>query len=253
MHLKRLISALYAVFCLVSAWSQESPAAWLRAFPITGYQVALNDSQVVIQVELPPDMAIRDKQAGVLTGIYRSSVLDTGTRGSGRCQLIKAPYHYFAIRLVPGVPAPQEGDLLYTLMDSTPVHYGLIPRLAGHFILLRTVEDQPLYDRFQVFRDWSSRQEHALLDSLVRDIRFTGTYFMENDPSADRKIEKGTYAGQQVLTLMKSCRQEQVLDFLRYMLARPRLYAGREWKISEIFATWLQGGAPTVQPGGRKG
>lgn len=248
MYRKTLFSILYALLISAYARSQGSAAAILRAFPITDYQVPLNDTMVVVQVDLPAGLLIRDKQAGVLTGIYRTASSDTGRRGTGRCHLIKAPYHYFAIRMQPGSPAPRAGDLLYTVMDSTPVFYGLIPRLAGHFILLRTVYDEPLYDRFQVFRDWTIQQENNLLDSLVGDIRFTGTYFMENDPASDRTIEKGDYAGQQVFTLMKNCRKEQVMDFLRYMLARPRLYAGREWKIAEIYATWLQSGAPTVHP-----
>ena len=34
--------------------------------------------------------------------------------------------------------------------------------------------------------------------------------------------------------------------FLKYIIARPKNYAGNSWKISEIFATWIDGGTPTV-------
>ena len=60
------------------------------------------------------------------------------------------------------------------------------------------------------------------------------------------KIKGGKYDGKLVLNTMMICGKGDVTDFLEYMIARPRLYAGHEWKISEIFATWLSEGTPTV-------
>ena len=81
---------------------------------------------------------------------------------------------------------------------------------------------------------------------MVADIRFTGQYFIANNPSIDKLINSGDYKGQKTLYVMAECQPADLVKFLEYMLARPRLYAGREWKISEIFATWLSEGAPTV-------
>lgn len=83
-----------------------------------------------------------------------------------------------------------------------------------------------------------------LVDSLVADIRFTGNYFIENNPSIDKPISSGTYKGKKTLHVMAACNSRDVRNFLDYIIARPRLYAGKDWKIAEIFATWLSEGAP---------
>ena len=81
---------------------------------------------------------------------------------------------------------------------------------------------------------------------MIIDIKFTGNYFINNDPSMNVFINGGDYKGKKVLDVMTQCGPADIENFIDYMIARPRLYAGKEWKISEIFATWLSEGAPTV-------
>jgi hypothetical protein len=221
----------------------------LRAFPITDYMVALNDSTTVVQIELPDDIKISDLQIGVLYGRFKSLASDAVEKGAGKCHLIKKPFYYFAIKGAKG-KQPEKGDLIYTYIDRSPIYNGRFPKLAAHFIRLQNVYGDNLYDRFEVFRSWKLTDEKNLMDSLKADIQFTGRYFLENDPSIDKPIGSGIYSGQKTLYVMAEC---QILDlerFLDYVLARPRNYAGAEWKISEIFATWLSEGAPIVQKGG---
>ena len=59
-------------------------------------------------------------------------------------------------------------------------------------------------------------------------------------------IKSGLREGKMVLNSMLSCTRQDVIDFLEYMIARPILYAGHEWKGSEVFATWLSEGGPVV-------
>jgi hypothetical protein len=108
------------------------------------------------------------------------------------------------------------------------------------------VYEEPFFDRYLIFDKWKEENELSLLDSLVKDIQFTGNYFMQNDPSMDKLINSGSYKGQKVFTVMANCKTDDVKELIDYMLARPRLYAGRSWKISEIFATWASEGAPKV-------
>lgn len=129
------------------------------------------------------------------------------------------------------------------MMDRTPVYQGLVVRLAAHFIGLQDVYDKRLYDRYTVFNNWTRPDEEALLDSLVADIRFTGDYFLKNNPEMNVKIKSGPREGQPVLQTMIACTKQDVTDFMEYMIARPLLYAGHEWKISEVFATWLGRGS----------
>lgn len=224
--------------------AQADTSRWLRAFPITDYMVELNDSVKVVQLEMPDGMRIPEKQLGLVWGVYKQSKADAVQKGYGRCHLVKGDYYYFAIgKNTSGLPL-QKGDLLYTFMDKTPVYYGNIPQLAGHFIRLHNVYDEPFYDRYQVFRAWTEQGEKELVDSMVADIRFTGNHFLENDPSVDKPIKSGDYQGKTTLQVMAACRPADLEDFFGYVLVKPRNYAGREWKISEIFATWLSEGAP---------
>lgn len=232
------------LFSVTICTAQPDSTKWLRAFPITDYIVDLNDSTKVVQLQMPDGYTLREKQAGVVYGVYKTSKEDAVEKGYGKCHLIKGDYYYFTVSNNKSGLKIATGDLLYTLMDKTAIYEGQIPKIATHFIRLLDVYDQPFFDRYTIFFQWAKPDEEKLIDSMVADIRFTGNYFMENNPSMDELIKSGDYKNKKVLTVMSKCMAADVKDFLSYINARPRLYAGREWKIAEIFATWLTAGAP---------
>lgn len=244
-------SIFLPLLCIVSlaATGQPDSSRWLRGFPITDYMVDLNDSVRLVQLEMPEDIQLKEKQLGMLWGVYSNGKEETVQKGYGRCQLIKGQYFYFAIGNNSSGFALKKGDLLYTFMDKTPIWYGQVPKLAGHFIRLQNVYEEPFYDRYAVFRSWSEAREKAILDSMITDIRFTGKHFFDTDRSMDKPITKGDYKGKTILQMMMDCTAADLRDFMDYILARPRLYAGLDWKVSEIFATWLSEGAPKVVKG----
>lgn len=219
---------------------------WLRAFPITDYMVDLNDSTKVVQLEMPEDGKLKENQLGLLWGVYHTSKEDAVQKGYGKCHLIKGVYYYFSIRNNKSGHPLKKGDLLYTFMDRTNIYFGLAPQMASHFILLKNVYETPLYDRYTIFLNWSEDDERRLIDSVKSDIQFTGQYFIQNNPSMDKLISQGEYKGRKTLYIMAECQAEDIKKFFNYILARPGLYAGKEWKVSEIFATWLSEGAPTI-------
>ncbi|MEO6611501.1 MAG: hypothetical protein ABIT05_05190 [Chitinophagaceae bacterium] len=233
---------LFSAKCL----AQADTSKWLRAFPVTAYMVDLNDSVKIVQVEMPEGESLKDKQLGLVRGVYTNSHADTVQKGYGRCNLIKGVYNYFSIGHNSSGEAIREGDLLYTFVDKTTIFFGQVPKLAAHFIEWQDVYEKPFYDRYKVFREWTAASETALVDSMVKDIQFTGNYFQENNPSMDKLITKGTFNGKKVLSVMAGCRPEYVRNFMDYVIARPRLYAGKQWKISEVFATWAVEGAPEI-------
>lgn len=243
-----MTKVLLLLFCFLSVQSfgQKDAVKWVRAFPITDYIVDLSDSVKVIQIKLPDGTLVSEKQAGLLRGVYRDKQSDTIVIGTGRCHLIKGDYYYFTINYKKSGKLPKGGDLLFTLVERTPIYYGNIARLASYFIELQSVYENPFYDRYNVFSHWEKSDEESLVDSLVSDIHFTANYFLETNPEMNVKIKGGSYDGKMVLNTMKTCSKTDVTDFLEYMIVRPRLYTGRQWKISEIFATWLSEGSPTV-------
>lgn len=243
--MKKLILAGVLLFSSVG-FSQTDTTRWLRAFPVTDYIKDLNDSVKLVQLEMPEGIILKDKQLGLIKGVYNNSKSDTVQKGYGRCNLIKGNYYYFTIGNNLSNEKIKAGDLLYTFIEKTAIYYGQIPKLAVHFIQLQNVYETPLYDRYLIFNDWTKQKENALIDSMVADIKFTGTYFLQNNSSIDKAVTEGQFKGQNTLQVMTKCRSQNVIDFIDYVIARPRLYAGRQWKISEVFATWVSEGAPTV-------
>lgn len=239
---------LLLLFLLAGAvgYSQQDTSRLLRAFPITDYITDLGDSVKVVQLLLPDDVTIAEKQIGLLRGLYRDKHADTVTIGAGRCQLIKGQYYYFTVDYKASGTAPREGDLLYVFVKKPAVYRGEIINLAAQFIGLQDVYGTAMYDRYKVFTAWTKQDEERLLDSALADIRFTADYFLKNSPEMNIKIKSGSKEGKPVLNTMLTCTKQDILDFFRYIQARPRLYAGHEWKVSEIFATWLSEGGPVV-------
>jgi hypothetical protein len=45
---------------------------------------------------------------------------------------------------------------------------------------------------------------------------------------------------------MQAVTRNELESFLKYVIARPKKYAGNKWKISELFATWATSGTPVV-------
>lgn len=243
---KILIAALLSLPLI--SFAQEDSAKWLRSFPITDYMVQLNDSTTIVQIIPPGGTDIKEKQLALLEGVYNDSPADTIEKGFGRCQLIKSDYYYFPIHLNRKSILPKKGDLLYIFVEKNGIYSGRIPLLALHCIELTDVHDNLIYNKEMVFYHWNETDEKNVIDKMMEDIRFTGKYFLESNPSMNKIIDKGPYKGKPVLNCMIDCASKDVNDFLNYMIARPRFYAGRKWKVSEIFATWLTEGAPTTRP-----
>lgn len=243
--MRKILTSMLLISSIVCL-AQTDTSKVLRAFPITGYIVDLTDSSKVVQVEMPDEIKIAEKQIGLLYGVYNGKREEAVQKGYGRCHLIKGNYYYFAIGNNDTGLELKEGDLVYTYMDKTNIYEGFLPKLASHFIRLQDVYEEPFYDRYLIFSKWSKADENKAIDTIIRDIKFTGNYFLENNPSMDVKITTGKYAGKKTFAVMTECNTSDLVDFFNYMIARPRLYAGKEWKVSEIFATWLSEGAPTV-------
>ena len=245
--MKVFFSVILLLFHVITFSQPDTANKRLRAFPITDYIVDLNDSTKLVQLEMPEGLLIKEKEMAVLWGVYGTSASDAVEKGFGRCNLIKKNYFYFTISNNKSGKPIQKGDLLYTHVPNTKIYEGQVPKIASHFIRLLSVYDEPLFDRYNVFIKWSTTDEKNFIDSAISDIKFTGNYFLENDPSMNRPVESGDYAGKKTLDVMIKCTAGDLVNFFDYMIARPRNYAGREWKVSEVFATWVVEGAPTVK------
>ena len=245
----RKIVFLFFILFSIRAAAEVDTTKWLRAFPITGYMVDLKDSFKVVQVEMPDGISIPIDKIGLAYayGVYRTEKADAVFKGYGRCHLIKNAFYYFSIKYDPAGKPLTEGDIIYFEMkQEVPIYEGRLVEIATEFTQLLDVYDNPLFDRYGIFTHWTENDEKLILDSMVSDIQFTGNYFLKENPSMNVPIKEGKYKGRNVLNAMVACELSDLNDFLDYMIAKPRMYAGNKWKISEIFATWLSKGAPIV-------
>jgi hypothetical protein len=142
------------------------------------------------------------------------------------------------------LPTPDSPNT--TLVEKPKDYKSRFFRLASHLIKLQNVYEDSFYDHYKIFQEWKPGDEQRAIDSIVQDIRFTGDYFTKNDDSQNKLITTGTYTGKKIFSVMTACTPEDLAKFFDYIIARPRLYAGKKWKLSEIFATWLSAGAPLV-------
>jgi hypothetical protein len=246
--MRKIMLALFFFFTAEIIAAQKDTVKLLVGFPITSYMTDLNDSMKLVQIVPGGLWDIKDKQAGLVKGIYREGKPDTTTKGWGKCQLIKGDYYYFAIHIIDGATIFTAGDLLYTFIKMPGKYIGRLTKIAGHYISLQKVTGENFFNRGDVFLGWSKQKEDALLDSMVADIHFTGKYFTKNNPGMNEKISTGRFTNKMVFETMMTNNRKDVSDFLDYIIARPLIYAGNSWKISEIFATWLVNGAPAVIP-----
>lgn len=65
-------------------------------------------------------------------------------------------------------------------------------------------------------------------------------------PENDQLISDGIFKGKRLFNAMQAATRKDLELFLKYVNARPKNYAGNNWKITEVFATWIVSGAPTV-------
>lgn len=231
----------------MAAFSQADTTKLLRAFPITDYMMKFGDTVTLVQIQVPNTTIIKEKQIGLLYALRGKDRTEANELGYGRCNLIKGDYYYFTLDTRKSATKPAAGDLLYVLLSKTNAYHGQVLPIAAHMITLLNVYDEPMYDKYEVFNKWTRSNEEALLDSARSDIRFTGKYFSDNNPSMDIEIKDGMYKSKKVFAVMMNVEKEDIRQFFAYLVARPKLYAGHNWKVSEVFATWASEGAPTVK------
>lgn len=234
---------LFATVTGKAQYTQEK----LIAFKITDYMKPLSDSVTVVQVLMPASfpVAIPEKQLGVLYHCYKTGVpMDTAMIGWGRCNLIKGDYYYFGVHLQKK-QQPAEGDIIYLMLKIPFVYDGHLLKVMNHAIVFTSVYGEPFMKPEAVFTN-ARPDEESILDSMVKDIRFTGSAMQQQIPEQNQPIAKGMYKGKKLFEAMESVQRSDLEAFLKYLVARPKNYAGNKWKISEVFATWMSEGAPTV-------
>jgi hypothetical protein len=207
-----------------------------------------NDSQVIVRVQLPDasPITIEKNTIGALLPNYKNSPNNTDSIiGAGRCSLIDGDYYFFKLNLKNG-ERPQKDDLLFVKVKLTIAFIGQLYPIAKQSITLLSVTDSVICNSYQPFGFATANQENEIIQSLVKDIIYTGKVMAVEMPQTNLPVKTGFYKNKKLFDVMQQCTNKDLQEFLRYIEARPSKYAGNAWKISEIFATWVDAGAPSV-------
>lgn len=219
----------------------------IMGFPITDYITNAGDSVTIVQVKLPQGLAIPEKKLGLLKTIYKSPLDTATTIATGRCQLVKGDYYYFGLQTKNIIKKPKGGELLYTTVTIPASFYtGIIFNITTHHITLNSVEGTLLADISIAIKITNAADETAIIEKIVADVKFTGKAMSQQGDSQDALITTGKFRDKKVFAAMQAITAADIKDFLEYIAARPTMYAGNTWSVSEITATWMAAGAPTV-------
>jgi len=245
--MRKILTPAFFFLFVSGLHAQKDSVEKVFAFPITDYISRVSDTLTVVQVVQPGawPVFIKDRQMGLVQHVFRAGEdLDTAAIGWGRCQLIKGQYYYFGIHLYRNQDL-KGGDLLYAKI-KVPVQYsGLLLDVMKHDINLTTVDDRPFLMWSDLFTN-NKQKETAILDSMVADLHYTASVMQQQMPGQNLSIIGGIYNGNKLFPAMLKATRAELELFLKYIVARPRKYAGNTWKISEIFATWMVSETPTV-------
>ena len=127
--------------------------------------VDINDSVKVVQVQLPDDLKFKDKQLGFVYGTYVQTEMMQFKKDMDAVILLKAII-IISLLVIMKVGWNIKGDLLYAFMEKTDIFYGLVPRIAAHFIRLQTVYANRYMIVSMFFKMDRRRWRKHLIDSL---------------------------------------------------------------------------------------
>ena len=140
---------------------------------------------------------------------------------------------------------PGNGDLVAFELNIPNIgYYGVLYKMYALNITFEDVYDEKVYDDFSFYQKMSEADEKTLMNKLLAEIHFVGSAMKEQSETFPKISEKGRFGDTDIYSAMESANYEDLRSFLRYVAARPMKYQGKRWKISEIFATWVDSGTP---------
>jgi hypothetical protein len=87
-----------------------------------------------------------------------------------------------------------------------------------------------------------------IIENMTDDLHKTAKALKEMGDEQNVMItdKDNPYAEKMLFDVMENATDKDVMEFLKYVNARPFIYMGGRYKFSEVFATWVVNGAPRV-------
>lgn len=244
--MKKVCTLVFIIIFLQKISAQIATQDVVLRIPISDEIMMQGDTTVIVQINLSlfTNIEIPEKTLGILQHSFVNDKLDDTTiLATGRCYLIKENQFYFGMRYEKkGVP--KAGDLL-SFRAKVPVCYkGLLYDMSRQSIKFTNIDEKEFYNWEAPFLLKEEKEQQKYFNMMVSDIQYVGKAMKNQNLQANKTIEAGLFKQQKLFDVMIKVTVNELQEFFKYMKARPRKYAGQSWKISEIFATWVDAGAP---------
>jgi hypothetical protein len=215
---------------------------------ISSIEARQNDSIAIVAVSLPAftNITIKEKTVAIVNKSYSNAqkYVDSGI-AVGRCQLIRENTFYFGVKLK-GSLQPEVGDLVSLKAELPECYNGLLYQMSNNAVEFMTVDEKEFYNIETPYLLKKIEEEEKYLKHMVSDIQYTGKEMQKQLPASNQILKDGLYKGVLIFNAMEKTTLNDLKEFLKYIKARPSKYMGIKWKISEIYATWLDAGSPQV-------
>jgi tetratricopeptide (TPR) repeat protein len=139
-----------------------------------------------------------------------------------------------------------EGIVAFSVEITNNKYQSLFYHMVRNDIYLFDIfNGQPFYTMEGVMDDDSPKKEEIILQAMLREAKFVAEEMVKQGMEAP-KVTSGRFEGLDLFEAMKKSSLSDIRSFLRYVKLRPRKFQGINWQFAEVYATWIDGGAPST-------
>ncbi len=136
--------------------------------------------------------------------------------------------------------------LEYTFNDDVYQHL-FYPLIKNDIYFIKTAEQKYVehgyfYNFHEVHEVLEETEINKKLSEMLEDIKYTASEMKSEMESPE--IVGGLFHGQDIFEAMENSTIEHIREFIYYVSASPEKYRGQNWKISEVYATWIYSKTP---------
>lgn len=247
--MKILLVLIVTLFNTSLSFSQNNSLTENRVvvcFSITEDPIQLPNNKWEVRFIKNKIFDLKTNQTFIVKGIFENNVKDSVTVGEGIIKLIlgnKIVAHILNIR----ERAPKKNDIVCLLSNNSFNRNDILFNLSRYAISFLDVEEKNIVSPNFVFEKWNDSKEDSIINEMKEDIIYTAKKMIEASDNQNIKIAKGNFEGKMLFDAMQQITNLDVKKFLRFAYYKKHLYWGKQWKISETFATWLINGAITIK------
>lgn len=126
--------------------------------------------------------------------------------------------------------------------DYRSIFYDMV---KNDIYLFDILYGQPFYTLDQVLEKESAQLEASIIKAMLKESVFVAEEMVKQGMESPLVVG-GRFDGLDLFTAMKQSEISDIKSFLRYVQLRPRKYQGINWPFAEVYATWIDAGAPST-------